>query len=204
MGTMKKHSAGTMVLVLMGCGAAVAVTAVACCRDKTPETVVGFIGEDTSMHVLVVDGIGGEEGRATFALDDATDLREAYGLLAGNVVEVTYAKPCKEEIPVAAKVVCSKDYADAIGRWVMPDPIEEDGVMGVELLVGGKARSINMATLPYASWELQGDPGKLILRGQSIGNGQTIDVTDTAVLAESGGVRTLTIEGAGVVYVKAE
>ncbi len=196
---------GTIVLVLMGCGAAVAVTAVACCRDKTPETVVGFIGEDTSMHVLVVDRIGGEESRATFALDDATDLREAYGLLAGNVVEVTYAKPCKEEkIPVAAKVVCSKDYADAIGRWVMPDPIEEDGVMGVELLVGGKAQSINMATLPYASWELQGEPGKLILRGQSIGNGQTIDVTDTAVLAESGGVQTLTIEGSGVVYVKAE
>ena len=61
-----------------------------------------------------------------------------------------------------------------------------------------------MATLQYASWELQGEPGKLILHGQSIGNGQTIDVTDTAVLAENGGVQTLTIEGTDVVYTKAE
>lgn len=93
-------------------------------------------------------------------------------------------------MPVATKVACSKDYADAIGRWVMPDPVKEGEVMGVELRVGGKAQSINMATLPYASWELQGEPGKLILHGQSIGNGQTIDVTDTAVLGENGGVPT--------------
>ena len=108
------------------------------------------------------------------------------------------------EMPVATKVACSKDYADAIGRWVMPDPVKEGEVMGVELRVGGKAQSINMATLPYASWELQGEPGKLILHGQSIGNGQTIDVTDTAVLGENGGVPTLTIEGSGVVYTRAE
>ena len=76
----------------------------------------------------------------------------------------------------------------------MPDPVREGEVMGVELQVGGRAQSIDMATLPYASWELQGEPGKLILHGQSIGNGQTIDVTDTAVLGENGGVPTLTIE----------
>lgn len=49
-----------------------------------------------------------------------------------------------------------------------------------------------------------GRAGKLILHGQSIGNGQTIDVTDTAVLGENGGVPTLTIEGSGVVYTRAE
>ena len=40
--------------------------------------------------------------------------------------------------------------------------------------------------------------------GQSTGNGQTIDVTDTAVLGENGGVPTLTIEGSGVVYTRGE
>ena len=42
------------------------------------------------------------------------------------------------------------------------------------------------------------------LHGQSIGNDQTIDVTDTAVLGENGGVPTLTIEGSGVVYTRVE
>ena len=61
-----------------------------------------------------------------------------------------------------------------------------------------------MATLPIESWELQGESGKLILHGQSIGNDQTIDVTDTAVLGENGGVPTLTVEGSGVVYTRVE
>lgn len=187
--------------------AGAALLAVSCGGNKKAEIeqVSGFINGGTSMHVLVVDTIGSEGGPQTFALDDATDLQEAYGLLEGNLVTVDYrAAAEKGQMPVATKVVCCKEYADAVGRWVMPDPIQKDAVMGVELMVDGKAQSIHMATLQYASWELQGEPGKLILHGQSIGNGQTIDVTDTAVLAENGGVQTLTIEGTDVVYTKAE
>ena len=169
-------------VVMMACAALLAVS---CGGDKKAEIkqMSGFVDGGTSMHVLVVDPIGGDAARQSFALDDATDLKEAYGLLEGNVVMVDYK---------------------AAGEGVMPDPVREGEVMGVELRVGGKAQSINMATLPYASWELQGEPGKLILHGQSIGNGQTIDVTDTAVLGENGGVPTLTIEGSGVVYTRAE
>ena len=170
-------------VVMMACAALLAVS---CGGDKKAEIkqMSGFVDGGTSMHVLVVDPIGGDAAQQSFALDDATDLKEAYGLLEGNVVMVDYKAAGEGEMPVATKVACSKDYADAIGRWVMPDPVKEGEVMGVELRVGGKAQSINMATLPYASWELQGEPGKLILHGQSIGNGQTIDVTDTAVLGE--------------------
>ena len=188
---------------MMACAALLAVS---CGGDKKAEIkqMSGFVDGGTSMHVLVVDPIGGDAAQQSFALDDATDLKEAYGLLEGNVVMVDYKAAGEGEMPVATKVACSKDYADAIGRWVMPDPVREGEVMGVELQVGGRAQSINMATLPYASWELQGEPGKLILHGQSIGNGQTFDVTDTAVLGENGGVPTLTIEGSGVVYTRAE
>ena len=173
---------------MMACAALLAVS---CGGDKKAEIkqMSGFVDGGTSMHVLVVDPIGGDAAQQSFALDDATDLKEAYGLLEGNVVMVDYKAAGEGEMPVATKVACSKDYADAIG---------------VELHVGGRAQSIDMATLPYASWELQGEPGKLILHGQSIGNGQTIDVTDTAVLGENGGVPTLTIEGSGVVYTRAE
>lgn len=160
-------------VVMMACAALLAVS---CGGDKKAEIkqMSGFVDGGTSMHVLVVDPIGGDAARQSFALDDATDLKEAYGLLEGNVVMVDYKAAGEGEMPVATKVACSKDYADAIGRWVMPDPVKE------------------------------GEPGKLILHGQSIGNGQTIDVTDTAVLGENGGVPTLTIEGSGVVYTRGE
>ena len=146
---------------MMACAVLLAVS---CGGDKKAEIkqMSGFVDGGTSMHVLVVDPIGGDAARQSFALDDATDLKEAYGLLEGNVVMVDYKAAGEGEMPVATKVACSKDYADAIGRWVMPDPVREGEVMGVELRVGGRAQSINMATLPYVSWELQGEPGKLI------------------------------------------
>ena len=86
----------------------------------------------------------------------------------------------------------------------MPDPIAPEGVMGVEIMVEGAARSINMATLVYTSWELQGEADKILLKGQSLGNGQTIDFTETGVIAQTAdGNYTLTIEGTGTVYTKA-
>lgn len=63
------------------------------------------------------------------------------------------------------------------GNWVEPIPGMEDQVQGVSLEKDGKASSINSATLQYKSWEQQGDT--LVLSGQSLGNGQTIDFTDT-------------------------
>lgn len=66
----------------------------------------------------------------------------------------------------------------------MPDPINPEGVMGIDILIEGQAQSINMATLRYTSWELQGEAGKILLKGQSVGNGQTIDFTETGIIAK--------------------
>lgn len=63
------------------------------------------------------------------------------------------------------------------GKWVEPIPGMEDQVQGVNLEKNGKASSINSATLQYKSWVRQGDT--LVLSGQSIGNGQTIDFVDS-------------------------
>ncbi len=59
-------------------------------------------------------------------------------------------------------------------------PGMENQMQGVNLEKGGKASSINMATLQYESWEKQGD--KLILSGKSIGNHETGSFTDTLVI----------------------
>jgi len=109
-----------------------------------------------------------------------------------------------EDGAAAAKVATDPTYAEAVGKWTMPDPINPEGVMGIDILIEGQAQSINMATLRYTSWELQGEAGKILLKGQSVGNGQTIDFTETGIIAkDADGVYTLTIEGNKTVYTKA-
>ncbi len=78
-------------------------------------------------------------------------------------------------------VVCTACSGNSIeGGWVEPVPGMENQMQGVNLEKGGKASSINMATLQYESWEKQGD--KLILSGKSIGNHETGSFTDTLVI----------------------
>lgn len=66
------------------------------------------------------------------------------------------------------------------GEWVEPVPGMENQVQGLKLGKGGKASSINMATLQYEKWEKKGD--KLILSGKSAGNHETISFTDTLTI----------------------
>ena len=52
---------------------------------------------------------------------------------------------------------------------------------GFQLNEDGTVASINMATLQYEAWECKDDT--LLLSGKSIGNGQTIDFTDTLTIS---------------------
>lgn len=66
------------------------------------------------------------------------------------------------------------------GKWVEPIPGMENQVQGIHLEEGGKASSINMATLQYENWNKDGN--MLILSGKSIGNHQTISFSDTLTI----------------------
>lgn len=167
----------------------------ASCAEQAPKQCTGII-EEASMNTLTVRDTA-TEATQTFSTADA-DLTEANGLLVGSPVVVEY-----READVAVKVAADPTYAAAVGRWTMPDPIDESEVMGVELQTGGAAASIRMATLPYTSWELQGEENRILLRGRSIGNGQTTDFIETAILGtDAEGTATLTIEGTNVVLTK--
>lgn len=63
------------------------------------------------------------------------------------------------------------------GNWVQPVPGLEGQTQGMSLQTGGAASSLNMATLLYESWSISGDT--LTLTGTSVGNGQTIEFTQT-------------------------
>lgn len=169
------------------------------CADKGPKSIEGVIS-DATMNTLTVKAKSGDI--YTFSTLDA-DKSDANGLLLGAPVVVDYSGRL-EEGTAATKVSTDPTYAEAVGKWTMPDPIDPEGVMGVWIRVEGEAESINMATLVYTSWELQGEANKIRLKGQSLGNGQTIDFTQTGVIAKNAaGDYTLTIEGTGTVYTKA-
>ena len=69
-----------------------------------------------------------------------------------------------------------------VGSWVQPIPGMEDQIQGIKLEKGGRAESINMYTLLYKSWEHKGN--QLILQGESVGNGQTINFTVVYVIKQ--------------------
>ena len=52
------------------------------------------------------------------------------------------------------------------GRWVEPVPGMEHMLQGMALEAGGKASSVNMATLRYETWKKSGNT--LILTGQDV------------------------------------
>ncbi|MHC5202950.1 lipocalin-like domain-containing protein [Myroides sp. LJL119] len=88
------------------------------------------------------------------------------------------------------------------GKWVQPISGQQ-GFQGIELSKGGKASSINMATLKYQTWEKKGDT--LIVSGQSIGNGQTSTFYDTLHILElTPGKLTLQKQGLQINYTKQE
>ena len=72
-------------------------------------------------------------------------------------------------------VACGR--SDISGTWIQPVPNMPDMVQGFTLGANGVATSVNMATLQYDTWHTDGD--SLIMTGRSIGNGQTIEFTET-------------------------
>ncbi|MDE5705147.1 lipocalin family protein [Muribaculum sp.] len=83
-------------------------------------------------------------------------------------------------VATATLTLCVGKNTDIEGRWVQPVPGQPDACQGIALEPDGKASSINMATLAYDTWTIEGN--RLILGGKSIGNGQTIDFSDTLVI----------------------
>ncbi len=181
--------------------AAVAIFGLTACVDNTPKQFTGFIVDGTMNNVVVKDLTS--DATYDFSTIEA-DKSEANGLLIGSPIIVEYKGKLENGMP-ATKVATDATYNDAVGRWTMVDPIDSTKVMGIELEIEGVAKSINMATLVYSSWELQGEANKILLKGQSVGNGQTIDFTETGVISKNEeGKLLLSIEGTEVVYTKAE
>ena len=176
-----------------------AALGLAACGEREPKTFTGFITDATMNTVTVQDQ--SSESTYTFSTAEA-DRSEALGLLVGAPVVVEY-KGRLEEGAQALKVATNPTYAEAVGRWMLYDPENPEFSMGIEIRVEGEAASINSATLVYTGWELLDEAGKILLKGQSIGNGGSFDFSQTGIISkDAAGNYSLTIEGTEIVYTK--
>ncbi len=80
----------------------------------------------------------------------------------------------------AACSSASSDQQKLVGNWIEILPPDLPYIQGIAINPDGTARSIGMATLQYENWSIEGE--NLILTGKSIGNGQTIQFTDTLAI----------------------
>ena len=74
-------------------------------------------------------------------------------------------------VAILLAAACSSETS-LEGKWLQPVPGMENMEQGFLLAPDGRAESVNMSTLRYKRWQRDGN--KLILSGESIGNGQTI------------------------------
>lgn len=179
--------------------AVLAALGLAACGERESRTFTGFITDATMNTVTVQDQSA--ESTYTFSTEEA-DRSEAHGLLVGAPVVVDY-KGRLEEGAEAIKVATNPTYAEAVGRWMLYDPENPEFTMGIDIRIEGEAASIRSATLVYTGWELLDEAGKILLKGQSIGNGGSFDFSQTGIIAkDAAGNYTLTIEGTKIVYDK--
>lgn len=184
-----------LIFMLISCGKKASKTVV-----ESPYTLpahlehlIGTVGPGTAMHTLQLCQLGMKTDTVWIEINDSTNVEHA-NLVIGNLVEVL-CQTEKDDNLVALKIVGNQTYADAIGSWTTPDPINPAKQMGVELDIDGVASSINMATLVYTSWQLTQNPGEIILHGKSIGNIQTIEFADTAKIYQKDGQLMLGFKG---------
>ena len=82
---------------------------------------------------------------------------------------------------LAASCSMQPTPASLSGSWTQPVPGQPGNVQGMRLLPDGRAVSINMHTLLYQSWQLDGN--RLTLTGKSMGNGNSSLFTATSTIA---------------------
>lgn len=168
---------------------AAALAGAAACAPKTPVELSGRIVDATTSTVTIAPQEGGQ---VVFSTEEA-DMEEAFGLLTGNNATVTYRGELRERVTPALRVRSDRTYVTAIGRWVEPNPIAPEEEQGIELRLGGEARSINMQTLRYRSWEVT-DTDELLLRGTSEGSGEEFEFEQSARIVACEGKMFLQID----------
>jgi hypothetical protein len=112
-------------------------------RDST---VYGICGRESSMNSLQLVTDAGD----TLMLP-IFDAQEAGKVFGGIKTGDRLAVICNRDSTTAVMVI---NLSDLLGDWVMEDPIDGSGEVGISIKDGGVAESINYTTIQYVSWRL--------------------------------------------------
>lgn len=150
----------------------------ACQSVPVPQTVEGRVMDATMNNITLIASTGDTLNISTMDADPA----KVPGVLIGDSVTITYQPTPVDgtEVKQAVEltVLAHSPYHYIQGTWTEPNPIDSTQRQGVTLNPDGTAASVGMATLVFRNWTLN-LPDTLLLGSQSLGNGQTIESTDT-------------------------
>lgn len=146
------------------------------CQNSKVQSIKGVITE-ASMNTLMITTARGDV--LTISTVNAEKVVKD-GILLGDTATVYYAGKPERGVLMATKIVVvpgQRECPEIVGTWLETVNGMPGETQGIRLETDGMAESVNMATLVYERWQKEGD--KLLLKGKSLGNGQTIVFTDT-------------------------
>lgn len=156
--------------------AAISTLTFTSCGYNVENTAKGVILDATMNTITITDSQSGDT--LSFSTMNSEKIA-ADGILLGDTAQLFYKGALTNETVATKVIVTPAALSPLLGAWVEPIP-GIGGEQGILFEKGGIASSINMYTLVYKSWQQNGDT--LTLTGESIGNGQTIDFTEKAVI----------------------
>ena len=148
-----------------------------CKQIAEPKTINGTVLDASMNNITLATSDGNTIDISTMD----TSPEKVPGVLIDDSVKVTCIEKDIDGIKVLTAteltILRHSPYNYIQGTWVEPNPINAKEVQGFTLNQDGTAQSINMATLSIDEWNLEGMC--LQLNYKSIGNGMTIEGTDT-------------------------
>ncbi len=155
---------------------------VACKQAPVSKTVNGVVMDASMNNVTIITDSGDTLNISTMDADPA----KVHGVLIDDSVKMTYQVEKLDGMKIlqATELVVTvhSPYYYIQGTWTEPNPIKPDEAQGFILNQDGTARSVGMATLLYENWNL--DDNELTMNYKSIGNGQTLEGTDTLTIVK--------------------
>lgn len=153
------------------------MSSISACQPDGPQTFSGTVYDASMNTITLITSKGDTVNISTMN----TNPKQVPGVLINDSVKIT----CENKEVDGMKVLTAtgltilkhSPYYFIQGTWIEPNPIDSKEIQGLKLNENGTASSLNMATLQFTSWNLNDQT--LMLTGKSIGNGQTIESTDT-------------------------
>lgn len=113
----------------------------------TDKTLFGICGDGSAMNTLQLITDNGDS--LTLSVKDAKEQGRLFGGYASGDRMAVITDSARR---VAELVI---NESTLLGDWVMPNPLDGSSIVGISLLDGGVAESIEQSTIIYKTWRIK-------------------------------------------------